>query len=160
MTPSAPTSMPRPKSVVAIVVVLFFLGVSATGGSLVLLVPSWAPPTEWLDSIPLLHSWTPAGIILLVPFGLGSLFTALGMLRRWKLGIRRHVEEVTHHHWSWFATIVLGVGQVAWISVELVYIPDKSPLEAIYGAVGVALALLPFSPSARAYLRLDEPAGH
>ncbi len=160
MTPLAPTPKPRPKSVTVILILLFFLGVSATGGSLVLFVPSWAPPTRWLDSIPLLHSWTPAGFVLLMPFGLGSLFTALGMLRRWKLTIRRHVERVTHHHWSWFGTIVLGVGQVAWISLELVYIPDQSPLEAVYGGVGLALALLPLTPSARAYLHKGSPAGY
>jgi len=158
MTMPTTPSKPRPKSVIATLVLLFVLGFSATAGSLALFVPSWMPPQEWLNSVPLLHSWMPAGFILLFPFGFGSLFTAVGMLRHWKLTIRRHIEDLTHHHWSWFGTIVIGGAMVVWIILELVYLPEVSVLQPIFGSVGLALALLPLTPSARAYLRIDSSA--
>lgn len=41
-------------------------------------------------------------------------------------------------HWSWMATILLGLGQVTGIVVEWAYV-GMSPLLVIYGAVGMAL---------------------
>ncbi|MBN2177429.1 MAG: hypothetical protein JW722_07210 [Demequinaceae bacterium] len=67
---------------------------------------------------------------------------------------------MARHHWSWFATIVIGVGQVVWIGLELAYLPDPSSLQAVFGPVGLALTLLPLTPSAREYLRKDSPAGY
>ncbi len=140
---------PRPLTVVAILVLLFFLGISAIVGSIAMLVPDWSFPQEWLDDVPLITSWTIPSIVLGVGFGLGSLVTAFGMLRRWEWTWLAGVEKATGRHWSWLATIAIGVGQVIWISLELIFLPEPSPLQAIYGAVGLALATLPWFPSAR-----------
>lgn len=39
-----------------------------------------------------------------------------------------------------------------WISLELIYLPELSILQAGYGAVGLALVLLALLPSARSHL--------
>ena len=63
----------------------------------------------------------------------------------------------TGEHWSWLAAMVLGAGQVLWIALELVYLPAVSWFHPLYGAVGLALALLPLRASVRADLAV-EPA--
>lgn len=113
-----------------------------------------APPREWLDGVPLIDSWVIPGVVLGVGFGLGSLLTAYGVLRRPRWYGMGGVERVTHHHWPWLATVLIGGCHVAWIIVELVYLPQPSVLQVVYGAVGVALLLLPLHPAVRRYLAI------
>ena len=132
---------------------LGFLGVTATaGGGAFLLGPTegeaaWFP-SEWLDELPLVDSFVLPGLVLGVGFGLGSLGTLWGMLRRPHWAVLGWAERLTGMHWSWLATVALGVGHMAWIGLELAYL-DFSALHAVYGAVGVALAVTPFAPPMR-----------
>jgi hypothetical protein len=51
--------------------------------------------------------------------------------------------------------VVPGLVQIAWIVIELTYIP-LSGLQAVYGGIGVALLLLlPLHPAVRVYLAVD-----
>ena len=93
------------------------------------------------------------GLVLGIGFGLGSLVVGYGMWRRPRWPWLRPVERLTRHHWSWSGTLLIGAGQLVWIGLELVYVPEPSLLQAVYGAVGLALVLLPVLPSARNLLR-------
>lgn len=141
----------RPFTASLTVAVLLFLGVSAVGGGAAM-VTGYSPPRTWLDAIPLVNSWIIPGLVLGLGFGAGSLVVARGVaLRpawRWTSGI----EKVTHHHWSWAATLLLGAGQVVWIGLELIYLPETSALQAVYGTTGLALLALPLSPRTSNYL--------
>jgi hypothetical protein len=149
--------------VVATIALLVFLGLTALAGGIELTFGIWATdsfPTDWLDRIPLIDSWLVPGLVLGIVFGLGSLVTAFGMLRRPRWLWLGSVERVTGHHWSWAATIVIGLGHVVvWILLELVYLPGVSPLEVVYGGVGVALLLLPMLASVRDDLSVDATPG-
>ena len=157
VTPAPVVSRHRPAPVLIVVCVLVFLGVSAVAGGVALLLDiGAAPPADWLNQIPLIDSWIVPGLVLSIGFGLGSLVAAVGVLRkpRWPwLGV---VERFTHHHWSWTATILIGLGHVTWIALELRYLPELSALQAVYGGVGIALVLLPILAPVRAYLCADE----
>jgi hypothetical protein len=59
------------------------------------------------------------------------------------------IEKVTRHHWSWAATMLMGLGLVVWIGLELIYLPEPSALQAVYGATGLALLVLPVLPGSR-----------
>jgi hypothetical protein len=107
---------------------------------------------EYLADLPFVDNWVVPGLVLLIGFGLGSLIAAFGVLRRPSWGWLGGLERITGHHWSWIATIAIGVGQVVWITLELVSIPF-SVLMAIFGPLGLALALLPLTSSLREYLR-------
>lgn len=149
------TSRPRRGGWVTLVVALLvFLGVSAVPSGLTMLIGgSEVFPASWLDAFPLIDSFVLPGLVLLLGFGVGSLVSAYGLLRlpRWRaLGF---VEEVTSRHWSWLATVLIGLGQVVWIGLELAYLPGVSFLQPTYGAVGMALAGLPFLPAVRGYCR-------
>ncbi len=147
----------RPAAVLTTIGVLVFLGISAFGGgvALVFSLGSAAPPQSWLDKIPLVDSWTMPGLVLGLGFGVGSLIVAYGVTRRPHWAWLDVVERPTRHHWSWIATILIGLGQVVWITLELFYLPELSALQAVYGVVGVALLLLPLLAPVRAYLRTD-----
>jgi hypothetical protein len=62
------------------------------------------------------------------------------------------VGAIRRQHWAWLGTVLIGLGQVIWIGLELVYLDEVSWLQPLFGAVGLALAVLPWLPSARAYL--------
>jgi hypothetical protein len=119
--------------------ILIFLGVTALAGGLALVFElGAAPPQDWLDRIPLIGSWVIPGLVLAIGFGFGSLLVAYGMLRRYR--------------WSWLATVLIGLAHLGWIGIELVYLPQPSALQVVYGLVGLALVLLPWHPSVRTYL--------
>ena len=137
--------------------VLLFLGLTAVPSGVVMLVGGTDVfPAEWLDDFPLIDSLVLPGLVLLLGFGVGSLVTAYGVLRRPVWPVLGFVERWTRHHWSWLATILLGVGQTVWIGLEYVYLDTVSFLQPLYGTVGLLLALLPLTPGVRRWLA---PAG-
>jgi len=148
----------RPVAVDATAGVLAFLGVSAVAGgvSMVTGVGAMRPPDSWLDGIPLVDSWLIPGLVIGAGFGVGSLITAYGVWRRPRWGWLRPVELVVGYHWSWLATLLAGLALVVWIVLELAYLPQVSVLQGIYGAIGLALLLLPSHPAVRRYLALGD----
>jgi hypothetical protein len=142
----------RPASVLATVGLLGFLGISATAGGIALAGGGAAPPEQWLSDIPLVDSWTVPGLVLGLGFGVGSLVTAYGVVRRSRWSWLHGVERLTGHHWSWLATIVIGLGHAIWIGLELVFLPELSWLQVVYGAVALGLLVLPWLKPVRRYL--------
>jgi len=151
-TPVSAPAAHRPATVLITLGVLGFLGVTALGGGIALVSGMGAPPVEWLARIPLVDDWLVPGLVLALGFGVGSLVTGYGMLRRPRWAWLGPVERLTRHHWSWLATMLLGAGQVGWIALELAYLPQASALQAMYGPVGLLLLLLPLSAPVRGYL--------
>jgi hypothetical protein len=146
----------RPATVLATIGVLVFLGVSAVAGGIAMVLGvGAAPPQDWLAGIPVIDTWVVPGLVLGIGFGAGSLVAAYGMLRRPRWAWLGFAERLTGHHWSWAATIAIGAGHVAWIALELVYLPELSALEAVYGATGIALVGLPLHPAVRRYAAVD-----
>jgi hypothetical protein len=143
----------RPAPAVALAGVLWFLGITATAGGIALLLGAAQPPADWLDGIPVVDTWTVPALVLGLGFGGGSLLVGYGVWRRpgWPWFAR--IERLTGHHWAWAGALLLGVGHVVWIVLELVYLPGPSMLQAVYGAVGLALVTLPMLPAVRGYLR-------
>jgi len=162
MAPASAAARHRPAAVVTTMALLVFLGVSAVFGGIELtfgLSATHMFPADWLDRVPLIDSWVLPGLVLGIGFGIGSLVVAYGMLRRPRWGWLAPAELATGQHWSWAATIGLGLGQVVWILLELVYLPGVSSLQVVYGGVGAALVVLPALPSARHHLRRSQQGG-
>jgi hypothetical protein len=155
---SRPVRTHRPASVIAIISMLVFLGVTALGGGFAMVFGLGGDkvmlPDQWLDAIPVIDSWLWPGLILGVGFGLGSLLTAYGALSRPRWAWLFPFERSTGHHWAWAATILIGAAHVVWIILELLFLPEMSWFHPLYGAVGLALLLMPFLPSATNHLRV------
>jgi hypothetical protein len=141
----------RPPTVWTFIVVLAFLGITAVGGGVAML-SGFTPPDSWLDDIPLIDTWTIPGLVLSLVFGAGSLITAYGVIRRPSWAWLSGVQRLTGQHWSWAAGLLLGLGQVVWISLELAYLRDRSALQVVYATTGLLLVLLPVLPSVRRHL--------
>ncbi len=84
-------------------------------------------PAGWIEATPF-GSYLIPGIYLLVMNGAGMLVVAALTLVR---------------HWTapWL-TGVFGAGLAIWIGVQLVVMPEFSFLQAIYGTIGLALAVI------------------
>lgn len=158
----------RPSAVRVIFWLLILLGLSGVTGGIELvggIGAGAAMPPEWLHRLPLvggqLNSWLVPGLVLGLGFGVAPLVAAYGLLSRRWIGFG-WVERLTGYHWSWLATIVIGAGQAFWILLEVLYIPEKSWLQVIYGPLGLVLAILPFRSSVRRYSQVGDgrrPAG-
>jgi hypothetical protein len=138
---------------------LIFLGVTALGGGFEMVLYRAGNsylPKAWLNDIPLIDSWLVPGLVLGLGFGVGSPVTAYGLLRQPRWGLAGPVERLTGRHWSWVASVLLGIGLVAWIALEVIYLPARSWLEVVYSALGVLLATVPWLARVRAYLRTGE----
>jgi hypothetical protein len=147
----------RPFSIVALVGILSFLGVTALAGGIAM-VFGWGTaetllPDEYLQAIPVIESWVLPGLVLGIGFGVGSLITAYGVIRRPRWAWAYPLQRRTGQHWSWVASIVIGAGHVIWILLELIFLPEPSFFQPLYGAVGLALLMIPFLRSARDHLR-------
>ncbi len=154
------TSMPRPGTALAVATLLVVLGVGALGGGLAMIFGVGGEsllPDSYIDSLPLVSSWVVPGLILALGFGVGSLIAAYGIARRPEWAWAGRLTRFTGHHWSWAATLLIGIGQLTWIAIELVSIPF-SFLMPTFGMVGAALVLLPLTPSLRAYLLVPAAA--
>jgi hypothetical protein len=152
----------RSWAVSAVIGLLIFLGITALLGGFELVFGVWGVarfPADWVHRLPLIDSWLVPGLVLGVGFGVGSLITAYGLVRRPRCRLLAWVERLTGCHWSWVVTVVIGTGQLIWIGLEVGYLPARSWLEGLYGAIGVLLAALPWCPPVRAYLRLSHGEG-
>jgi hypothetical protein len=146
----------RPFPVVIVITLLTLLGLGAVGGGYAMIFGIGGEDfmsQEYLEALPLVNSWLVPGLVLMFGFGFGSLLVGYGVMRRPRWSWLGGLEWLSGHHWSWVATIVIGVGQVVWITLELVSIPF-SFLMAIFGPLGLALALLPLSKVVRTYLEI------
>lgn len=155
LTATRTVSQPRPVPVAWISALLLVLGLGATAGGAAMtfgLGGSSVLPDEYLEAVPLINSWVVPGIVLMVGFGFASLIVAYGVLQRLRWRWLDGIERMTGYHWSWIATIAIGVGQVVWIGLEFIYIPF-SWLMPTFGLIGLALALLPFTAQVRRHLR-------
>lgn len=61
-------------------------------------------------------------------------------------------ERVTGRHWSWAATGLMGAGLAGRILLEVALVPERSTIEAIYGAIAAGLLVLCVTPPFRSAL--------
>jgi hypothetical protein len=127
----ADTTIERPRWVWAAVLLELFTALGAIPVGIQLITdPTGAAvgfPPGWIEATPF-GSYLVPGLYLLLVNGLGMLVLA-------GLTVRRH--------WTapWL-TGILGAGLVIWIAVQLVVMPETSFLQAMFGAIGLALVAI------------------
>jgi len=125
---SADRRVERPAYVLVAVVLELFTALGAIPVGVALLGdPSGAAvglPHAWIETTPF-GSYLVPGLYLFAMNGVGALILA------W-LSVRRH-------RWAPWLTATLGTGLLVWIGVQLVVMPETSALQAVFGAIGIAL---------------------
>jgi hypothetical protein len=129
----------RPWPVQAYLVGALAVGATALfGGGLLVADPSgdaMGMPVEWLQGTPFADYLVP-GLVLFSVLGVGALVVAGGVL--------------TRKPWAARGALALGVALIGWIVVQMLLIQRVHVLHAVYGGLGVALAVLATRPSFRA----------
>ena len=132
-----------------------FQGLTGLVGGAMMVAGVNLPPDAWLQEIPF-SSWFWPGMILGVGLGIAPLIIAYGLVTRPEVSWLAAVERRTDHHWSWVASIGLGIGLIAWILSELLLIPEMSVLQPIYLVVGIGILVAATSPNVHARYRLRD----
>jgi hypothetical protein len=107
---------------------------------------------SWLEETPVSDFLLP-GLFLLFVFGFGTLLLVIGLVWRSSPWVLRRVDAWIGFHWSWAATILVGLLLVGWILYEFTIFSDRMALQPILLAVGVLMAAIPLLPSMRGYCR-------
>lgn len=171
MTVSAPTrpevkTGPRPASVKWTIGILTFLGITALGGGIEMLLfyeGNEFLPAELIERTPF-DTFIVPGLVLGIVFGLGSLFVAWGMWRRPDIGFLKWVEWLTDRHWAWAGAVLIGFGFTMWMVTEISMLGPPWDSESsgdamlawilygIYGTTALALLVLPQLRPVRRYM--------
>jgi acetamidase/formamidase len=88
-------------------------------------------------------------LVLGLPLGVGALVAAYGL---WARPAWRWTDPLigwTREHWSWVAAAAVACGVVALVALEVLLTPIRSPLQPVFGAVGVLMAATVALPSVR-----------
>lgn len=107
-------------------VVLAILGIQALYGGIQLIRDAFAFPVEWLEPLPF-DSWVVPGLLLMLLIGVPS-FALLGMYVAGNKAADR-------------LTIYFGIGVMAWIVVQLFFIPFTF-LQPLVFVLGLTLTLV------------------
>lgn len=156
----------RPTSVKWTVGILTFLGITALGGGIEMLLfyeGNEYLPADMLERIPF-ETFIVPGLVLGIVFGVGSLFVAWGMWRRPDFAGLRWLERSTERHWSWAGVVLIGVGFTMWMITEISMLGTPWAqaeasgemmawiLYGLYGATAISLLVLPQLKPVREYM--------
>lgn len=143
---------------------LVLQGLSGLGGGLAMLA---APDgsvigidTAWLEEVPIIDDWLIPGLFLSGVLGVGPLLVAWAILRRPRLAWATRIEAATGRHVSWSASVAIGVTLLLFLLYEAQILNSEEArmLQWIFGSVGLAIAVLPFTPPIRRDLEVDPSA--
>lgn len=119
--------------IILVAILDVFLAISGfVGGNSFIKDPSGSGlhmPVTWLQKTPLVKDYLWPGIFLMIAFAFGASMAALTTL--------------SNLDWWQELNIVLGFTLMAWIIVEAVFIPEKTPLQFVYLMLGLMLVILP-----------------
>jgi hypothetical protein len=152
----------RPFSVYVLMFLLLFLGISAIYGGYNLIVdPSGGQlqlPSGWIESTPFKNYLIP-GLILFTVLGVLPLVTVIALWLRPEWSWTKGLESLTHEHWSWLASVKVGVALIIWITVQFLMFGARHPvqigLEFSLGTLGILIIAVSLFPSVRRYYALS-----
>ena len=90
-------------------------------------------------------------LVLGIPLGIGALVAAYGLWKRPAWRWTHPLVGWTHEHWSWAAAAAIACGVIALVALEVALTPIRSPLQWIFGAVGLLMAVVAALPSVRGH---------
>jgi hypothetical protein len=139
----------RPTLLWILVILLFFVGLSALiSGAMLFVSPEGSllgMSTDLLDFSPF-SSYLIPGIVLFLFIGVFSMFAGYGLLKTPNWHWPNLVNPSKSYHWAWTTAWAEGVIMLIWIGIETIllgYISFLQPLIAGWGILTIGLTLLP-----------------
>lgn len=148
--------MNRPLVFYPLLLLLFFLGISASFGGWVLMANPeiFGATPELLDKSPV-KRFSLFGFILFVFNGLFPLFAAIGLLLkpdwRWANALNIYRDR----HWGWTYSLFSGIIIMVWIAVQITVVPNTW-LQPAYLAVGLLILIFTLWPSMMRHYQFRE----
>lgn len=143
----------------ALTLCLLFLSINGViGGVLMLSDPNGAPmgmPVSVLEYTPFQNFFLP-GLWLIFIWGVGGLVALIGLWLRPEWLNFSILKRLTHEHWGWTLSVILGLALLVWLTVQVFTLPSLAPIQFILYGLAVLLIGLPLLPQMRQYYRLDE----
>ncbi len=147
----------HPLSLYFLTAALVFLAMAALGGGAALIGnpdgSGLGLDAAWLSGSPFVDYLVP-GVVLFVLFGLGSVGLLYGLWVKPKSGPLAFLNRMTHEHWAWFLTLLLGLALIVWIAVQYTIIRTFSPLQVVITVLGVIIITLDLLPEMRRYYKI------
>jgi hypothetical protein len=152
----------RPVSVYSLMFLLLLLGTNAIYGGYILIVdPSGSQlqlPSGWLELTPFPNYLVP-GLILFTVLGVFPLVVTILLYFKPDWSAMHELERLTHEHWSWLASLTVGLALIIWITVQFLMFGARHPvqigLELTLGTLGIAIIAVSLLPSVRHYYALS-----
>lgn len=147
----------HPLSLYFLTAALVFLAMSALGGGAALIGnpdgSGLGLDAAWLSGSPFVDYLVP-GVVLFVLFGLGSIALIYGLWVKPKSGPLAFLNCMTHEHWAWVLTLLLGLALIIWIAVQYTIIRTFSPLQVVITVLGLTIIALDLLPEMRRYYKV------
>ncbi len=144
--------------ILTLVGLLILLGIAAlAGGVMMISDPSGAAlgmDTTLLDDVPWVSDFLVPGVLLSVMLGVLPLVLSAGLLWRFGLPWVGAAERALGFEWPLIGSVVQGMGVVAWIGLQLLWLPESAPIQWVTLMVGVLILAMSLLPAVRDRYRL------
>jgi hypothetical protein len=147
----------RPFTLYLLVLLLFFLAVSALFGSYHLVSDptgrSLGMSVSQLDETPFDNYLFP-GLVLGIFLGLLPLFLIYPLLAMPKWRWASFLNIYKDRYWAWAYSIYTGIILMVWIYVQIMYIGYGAGLQLAYGGLGFVIVIVTILPANKRYFYL------
>ncbi len=137
-----------------LIALLLFLGLSASGGGLLLIV---SPSGKLIGGLPLSileHSpfsdFLFPGIILFFIVGLAPCLISLALIRKPVSRFADHFNFFNDMHWAWSFSIYVAFALIIWIQVETIFVQGVGWLQTFYLLYAIPILFVALLPQVRA----------
>jgi hypothetical protein len=139
---------------------LLFLGVSAIGGGLLLII---SPSGKLLGGLPLSileHSpfsdFLIPGIILFLVLGFFPCLISLALIKKPTNRLAEYFNFFKDMHWAWSFCIYMAFALIIWIQVETIFVQGVGWLQTFYMLYAIPIIFVALLPQVRAIYKKHE----
>jgi hypothetical protein len=136
-----------------LIALLLFLGVSAIGGGLLLII---SPSGKLLGGLPLSileHSpfsdFLIPGIILFFILGLSPCFISIALIKKPPNELAEKFNLFKDMHWAWSFSIYIAFALIIWIQVETIFVQGTGWLQTFYMLYAIPIIFIALLPQVR-----------
>ncbi len=136
-----------------LVCLLSFLGISALGGGLFLMI---SPSGKLIGGLPLsilknspFQDFLIPGIILFLVIGIVPLLTAIALIKKPMSVFAEKLNVFKDLHWSWSFSIYVAFALIIWIQVESIFVQSVGWLQTFYMLYALPIIIIALLPKVR-----------